>query len=243
MKISELFYSIQGEGKRSGSPSFFIRTNYCNLRCKFSSGNLCDTAYTSWFPEDEKNLGEVEIDFIIEEYKKINCKDVVISGGEPTLYLHELETLCRELKETNKNIFITIESNGTAMGPFVKHVDLMSISPKLKSSVPYDTEYEKMHEKNRINLEILRKYNSIKKEGMTDIQWKFVFTSLNDMDEIKILQNEIGFKDEDVYLMPEGITSEDLCKNRLSTIEACKKYNFNYTDRIHILAWGNARGK
>ncbi|MDQ3021377.1 MAG: 7-carboxy-7-deazaguanine synthase QueE [Bacteroidota bacterium] len=242
MKISELFYSIQGEGKRIGSPSFFIRTNYCNLRCKFSSGNLCDTAYTSWFPDDEKNLGEVEINFIIDEYKKVNCLDTVISGGEPTIYLHELETLCRELKKTNKNIFITVESNGTAVGDFVKYVDLMSISPKLKSSVPYNTEYEKMHEKARINLESLRKYNSFKNEDTIDIQWKFVFTSVNDIAEIKILQKEIGFKDEDVYLMPEGITQEDLVSNRLSTIEACKKYNFNYTDRIHILVWGNKRG-
>lgn len=242
MKISELFYSIQGEGKRSGSPSFFIRTNYCNLRCKFTSGNLCDTSYTSWYPDDTKNLGDVDINNIIDEYKKVFCKDVVISGGEPTMYADDLEILCRELKKLNKEIFITIETNGTYFGNFVNHVNLMSISPKLKSSVPYATEFEKMHEKNRINMEPFKSYNDLKKKKLIDVQWKFVFTSQKDIDEIKDLQSNIGFENNDIYLMPEGITNEDLNRNRLNTIEACKRNNFNYTDRIHIIVWGNKRG-
>lgn len=242
MKISELFYSIQGEGKRSGSPSFFIRTNFCNLRCKFNGGNLCDTPYTSWYPDDKKNLGEVEIDFIIDEYRKIGCKDIVITGGEPTMYPEELEKLCKGLKKINENILITIETNGTGIGDFVNYVDLMSISPKLKTSVPFNTEYEKMHEKNRINIHVLTEFNSLKEKNKIDIQWKFVFTSESDIGEIKDLQSKVGFKNEDIYLMPEGISREDLDKNRLKTIEACKNHNYNYTDRIHILVWGNKRG-
>jgi len=242
MQISELFYSIQGEGKRAGKPSFFIRTNYCNLRCKFSSGNLCDTSYTSWFPEDGKNLGEVEIDNILIEYKKINCRDIVISGGEPTIYLDELNEICREIKKINGDCIITIETNGTFIGNFVNHIDLISVSPKLKSSVPFDTEYEKMHEKNRINFEVLKEYNSLKEKCDIDIQWKFVFTSPDDVREIFELQSVVGFKNEDTYLMPEGITEEDLSQNRIATIEACKKFKFNYTDRLHILAWGSKRG-
>lgn len=242
MKISELFYSIQGEGKRTGSPSFFIRTNFCNLRCKFSGGNLCDTSYTSWYPEDDKNLGEVEIGFIVDEYKKFNSRDIVITGGEPTMYPEELETLCRALKKINEKVFITIETNGTAIDEYVKHNDLISISPKLSSSVPYDTEFEKLHQKNRINMDVFKKYNSLKEEGKIDIQWKFVFTNKNDIEEILKLQSEVGFENGDIYLMPEGITEEDLQKNRLITIEVCKKFNINYTDRIHILVWGNERG-
>ena len=242
MKISELFYSIQGEGKRTGSPSFFIRTNHCNLRCKFPGGNLCDTPYTSWYPDDDKNLGELGINEILNEYKKFNCLDVVISGGEPTMYASELTILCQELKKINNDMVITVETNGTYYGEFVKNIDLLSISPKLKTSVPHETEYEKMHEKNRINIEVLRKFRALKEKGKIDVQWKFVFTSENDINEIKELQNAIGFKNRDVYLMPEGITIEDLNKNRMKTIEACKYNQFNYTDRIHILVWGNTRG-
>ena len=243
MKISELFYSIQGEGKRTGSPSFFIRTNHCNLRCKFPGGNLCDTSYTSWFPDDDKNIGEVEISDILNEYRKFNCSDIVISGGEPTMYASELSKLCKELKYNNEDVFITVETNGTYLGEFVNYVDLLSISPKLSSSVPYETAHEKMHEKNRINTDVLRKFNSLKEDGKIDIQWKFVFTSDDDVREIKELQEQTGFKNRDVYLMPEGITAEDLNKNRSGTIEACMQNHFNYTDRIHILVWGNSRGK
>ncbi len=243
MKISELFYSIQGEGKRSGSPSFFIRTNYCNLRCKFPGGNLCDTAYTSWYPDDKRNSGETDISFIIEEYRKINCRDIVITGGEPTMYPDEMELLCREIKKINKKIFVTIETNGTNINNFINYSDLISISPKLKTSVPIKTAFESMHEKNRIRKSVLKKYNSYKKQGKIDVQWKFVFTSDIDIAEIKKLQKDIGFKNEDVYLMPEGITEKDLQKHRLKTIKACKKNDYNYTDRIHILAWGNMRGK
>ncbi|MEO6696349.1 MAG: 7-carboxy-7-deazaguanine synthase QueE [Ignavibacteria bacterium] len=242
MKISELFYSIQGEGKRSGSPSFFIRTNFCNLRCRFSSGNLCDTAYTSWYPEDNKNLGDVEISFILGEYKKVNCADVVITGGEPTMYPEELSVLCSELKKMNNNVFITIETNGTIINDFVDHTDLISVSPKLGSSIPFETEYEKMHGKNRINIDVLKKYNSLKQKGAIDIQWKFVFTSRNDIMEILDLQSLVGFEYSDIYLMPEGITIDDLSKNRVLTIDACKEFKFNYSERIHILAWGNMRG-
>lgn len=242
MEISELFYTIQGEGKRTGKPSFFIRTNYCNLRCKFSSGNLCDTAYTSWFPEDENNLGDVNLTFILDEYKKINCNDVVITGGEPSIYLGELKELCKVIKEYNANSFITVESNGTFIGEFVEFVDLMSISPKLKTSVPNGSEYEKSHEKNRINVDVLKKYNELRRKNVIDIQWKFVYTSLTDIQEILDLQKIIGFDCKDTYLMPEGVTEEELKLKRLNTIEACKKFNLNYTDRIHILAWGNKRG-
>ena len=242
MKISELFYSIQGEGKRAGSPSFFIRTNYCNLRCKFSNGNLCDTSYTSWFPDDKKNLGDVEINYILNEYKKINCKDIVITGGEPTIYLDELNEICKEIKEINSDSVITIETNGTFIGNFVNQIDLISVSPKLRSSIPFGTEYEKLHEKNRINLDVLKEYNFLKVKDAIDIQWKFVFTSQDDVREILELQSVVGFKREDIYLMPEGITEKDLSKNRIATIEACKEFRFNYTDRLHILAWGSKRG-
>jgi 7-carboxy-7-deazaguanine synthase len=239
LKISELFYSIQGEGKRTGYPSFFIRTNLCNLRCKFSGGNLCDTPYTSW---DFENLGELSIFEIIKEYKKHFPADIVITGGEPTIQGKELISLCHEIKQLDKNIFITLETNGTFFDEYALKVDLASISPKLKTSVPFKTEFEKGHEKNRINYKSLKSYQELHEIGNLDIQWKFVVTGRDDMEEIQNLQKQIGFDNEDVFLMPEGISEKDLSEKRLMVVELCKEFHYNYTDRMHITLWGNKRG-
>ena len=158
------------------------------------------------------------------------------------MYPEELQLLCKELKMISGDLVITVETNGTGIGEFIKDTDLISISPKLKSSVPYNTEYENMHLKNRINTEVLKNFNTLKQSGGIDIQWKFVFTGNEDINEILDLQTMIGFENKDIYLMPEGITEEDLRKNRYAAIKACLSNQFNYTDRIHILVWGNKRG-
>jgi 7-carboxy-7-deazaguanine synthase len=242
MEISELFYSIQGEGKRAGKPSFFIRTNFCNLRCKFAGGNLCDTPYTSWEPNDIGNIGRMNVDKIIKKYERIRCKDVVITGGEPAMQSEELLELCRGLKESNSEVLITLETNGTIFGEFGSHIHLASISPKLRSSIPYGTKYEEMHISNLRNTEALKKFSELKSSGEIDIQWKFVFTGDDDIAEIAELQKEIGIPDEDVYLMPEGIAAEQLESKRKRTVEACIRNGYNYTDRLHIIVWGNERG-
>lgn len=242
MNISELFYSIQGEGKRSGYPSFFIRTNLCNLRCKFPGGNLCDTPYTSWEFENKDNLGELKIHDILFVYKNYFPCDIVITGGEPTIQQKELNLLCSEIKKLNQEIFITLETNGTFIDDYVNNVDLVSISPKLISSIPLGSEFAVSHDKHRLNYKVLKSYHKLHTEGKIDIQWKFVVTGADDIQEIKELQEEIGFNNKDVFLMPEGISPEDLNANRLMVVELCKQHHFNYTDRLHIIIWGSKRG-
>jgi len=240
MKISEIFYSIQGEGKRSGVPSLFIRTNYCNLRCRFTGGNLCDTAYTSWNPDDGYNRGIMSVEEIIEECKKYPVKEAVITGGEPAMQEEELTDLCKRLKAVG--YFLTIETNGTIFGNFADFIDLMSVSPKMSNSVPYGTEFEKMHEKNRIDMNALKQIHGNHIKGKYDTQWKFVVSSEKDIPEILALQSETGFSEKDVYLMPEGITENQLKEKRPLVAELCKKHGFNYSDRLHILIWGEKRG-
>ena len=83
MLISEIFYSIQGEGELTGVPSIFIRTSGCNLRCSW-----CDTKYASWEPEGE----DIDIDAVLAEVRKFPAQHCVVTGGEPMVAkgIHEL---------------------------------------------------------------------------------------------------------------------------------------------------------
>src|SRR5436189_469224 len=101
MKLAELFYSIQGEGKLSGVPSVFVRASGCNLRCVW-----CDTPYASWDPEGE----EMSIGAILERIEAHGARHVVITGGEPMM-MADMEQLCEELSQREKHI--TIETAGT----------------------------------------------------------------------------------------------------------------------------------
>jgi 7-carboxy-7-deazaguanine synthase len=149
--------------------------------------------------------------------------------------------LCAELKSGYKNTSITLETNGTIYGKFTENIDLASISPKLKSSIPFDTKYEQFHSLKRINDESLRRFQSDSENGTYDIQWKFVITVEKDIEEILELQQLIGFRNKDIFLMPEGITKEQLNKKRKIVSELCKKHQMNYTDRLQIILWGNKR--
>jgi 7-carboxy-7-deazaguanine synthase len=122
VKISEIFYSIQGEGTLAGVPSVFVRVCGCNLRCTW-----CDTPYTSWEPEGR----DMTIAEIVAEAGAFAAKHVVVTGGEPMLF-PEVAELTRELKA--RGMHITIETAGTVDQPVT--CDLMSISPKLANSTP-----------------------------------------------------------------------------------------------------------
>ena len=68
MRVSEIFHSIQGEGKLTGVPSAFIRTSGCNLRCTW-----CDTPYTSWEPDGES----LTVDAVLEQIAAFAATHVV----------------------------------------------------------------------------------------------------------------------------------------------------------------------
>jgi 7-carboxy-7-deazaguanine synthase len=55
VRIAEIYSSLQGEGRLTGTPSALVRTSGCNLRCWF-----CDTPFTSWRPEGEgRDVAEI----------------------------------------------------------------------------------------------------------------------------------------------------------------------------------------
>jgi organic radical activating enzyme len=110
--VNEIFYSLQGEGGRSGSPSVFIRLTQCNLACSF-----CDTDFF---------VGkEMTVDEILEQIKDYPTHWIIWTGGEPTIQLSD--EVVRFFNE--KGYKQAIETNGTRRVPAL--IDYITCSPKL----------------------------------------------------------------------------------------------------------------
>jgi len=227
VRISEIFYSIQGEGRFIGTPSVFIRTSGCNLRCVW-----CDTPYTSWTPEGE----DWTIKEVLREVRKYSARHIVITGGEPLLAA-EIQELAATLKRAGAHI--TIETAATIFKPVA--CDLMSLSPKLANSTPWKRQqgkFAQMHEERRLNLEVIQKFI----DGY-DYQLKFVVHQRMDFKEIREILSRLKSVDSGrVLIMPQGKTVKQLRNKARWIVELCKKNGFGYTPRLHIELFGNRRG-
>lgn len=227
MQISEIFYSIQGEGRLIGTPSVFVRTSGCNLRCVW-----CDTPYTSWTPQGQKR----SVQEIVNEVEKYPHRHVVLTGGEPLLAA-EIEQLAMDLKQRGSHI--TVETAATIFKPV--NCDLISMSPKLAHSTPRSRErgrFVKMHEIGRLNLPIIQQFVT----GY-DYQFKFVVQQKEDFAEIEAILDRLKSVDASkVLIMAQGKTTTEIRSRAKWIVDLCKKYGFGYTPRLHIELFGNRRG-
>lgn len=226
MKIAEIFYSIQGEGSLVGVPSVFVRTSGCNLRCVW-----CDTPYTSWSPEGE----DLATDQILRRVSGFGAGHVVVTGGEPMIAPQILE-LTGGLRE--QGLHITIETAGTVYVPVA--CDLMSISPKLKNSVPTAREggrWATQHERLRYQPEVLKQLMA-----NYPYQLKFVVSSEDDLAEIEAMCTEVGASRRHVILMPEGTDRDTLQQRGLWLAEVSKRTGYRFSPRLHVDLWGAKRG-
>lgn len=118
--VNEIFFSLQGEGARAGTPNVFVRFSFCNLKCSVDNeaGFDCDTDFSSGV--------KYELDDLVAKMEQIGgeCRNVIFTGGEPALQLDQ--ALCDRLHDDGW--FIAIETNGTK--PLKGQVDWISCSPK-----------------------------------------------------------------------------------------------------------------
>jgi 7-carboxy-7-deazaguanine synthase len=115
MKISEIFSSIQGEGRFMGTPTLFIRLSGCTRNCSF-----CDTKYHT----KSKPMAPEKLIAIIRKNK---LKNICWTGGEPLLQ----KELIYQIIQATKNKFHTIETNGDLLGKEDSiHFDNITCSPK-----------------------------------------------------------------------------------------------------------------
>jgi 7-carboxy-7-deazaguanine synthase len=225
--ISECFDSIQGEGKYSGVPSFFIRTSSCNLRCWF-----CDSRYTSWEPEGQ----QVDTDKLVADAIASRADHVVITGGEPMLYPAQVADICDRLSRFHGKK-VTIETNGTRYDERVVP-DLWSVSPKLAGSAPLDTKSREygLHTRGNAFADNLAKFQQ------QDAQFKFVVCAEADLVEVRAIVEQNHLPASAVWLMPQGKTRDEVLANAGWLAEACKQHGYNLTLRLHTLLWGMKRG-
>ena len=101
MIVNEIFYSIDGEGIRTGELAVFIRLAGCNLNCSY-----CDTKYSSKIDDGKK----MSVDDILKEVAKYNCKNITLTGGEP-LFSKNVEELIDALIKNGYKV--NIETNGS----------------------------------------------------------------------------------------------------------------------------------
>jgi 7-carboxy-7-deazaguanine synthase len=230
MKISELFFSIQGEGELTGVPSVFVRTSGCNLRCRW-----CDTKYASWKPEGEN----VTINDLLDKVCSYPARHVVISGGEPMI-AKGIEEFTHLLKESGKHI--TIETAGT-ISPNGIQCDLASLSPKLSDSTPKEGDINKewidRHESKRLDYDILSEW-----VNLYNFQLKFVVSKEEEIKEIQNVISRIEGKilPEKVLLMPEGVDPDTLRSRYDLLIDLCKENGYRLCHRLHIDLFGNTPG-
>ncbi|MFL6452260.1 MAG: 7-carboxy-7-deazaguanine synthase QueE [Bryobacteraceae bacterium] len=226
MKISEIFYSVQGEGSLVGVPSVFVRTSGCNLRCSW-----CDTPYTSWRPEGSR----VSTSEVLESVLRYGCSHVVVTGGEPMI-VPEMPAFTEALRD--HGVHITVETAGTVDAPVA--CDLMSISPKLSNSVPHQIDngrWAARHDQLRLQPDVLKRLT-----GRYAFQLKFVVTAPDDLAEIEDIVKTVEAPASEVILMPEGTDAQTLAERSRWIVEICKEKGYRFSPRLHIDLWGQRRG-
>jgi len=230
--VTEIFYSIQGEGRHAGAPAVFIRLAYCNLGCVW-----CDTRFTwdSEKIEPSRLMTAEEIAAgVRESVAGSTCPDgpihTVVTGGEPMLHQDRIPTMIRALRPAGFE-YCEIETNGTIV-PSAEMRDTVSwwnCSPKLANNGRPE-EYNLVPEALR----------AIASTGRAD--FKFVVRAQNDVEEIERVFLPIVPR-ESIMLMPEGVTRARQLELMPVVMAECLRTGFRFSPRMHILAWGNERGR
>lgn len=229
--VNEIFGpTIQGEGPNSGQRCGFVRLGGCNLSCSW-----CDTPYTwdwtgvtSGHRYDPKvELHRTSVDDVVARVLDMDVTLIVISGGEPLNQGRTLGELTRCLAE--HAVAVDVETNGTKEPPaqLSRHVRTFVVSPKLAHSG--DPEHR------RIVPGALGKFRE-----MPNAHFKFVVSEPRDLDEVQAIVDK--FILSNIWVMPEGQTRDKILHSTSALVDAAIKRGWNFSSRLHVLAWDDLRG-
>jgi organic radical activating enzyme len=248
--LTEQFFSIQGEGKYAGVPSYFLRTGGCNLSCPGFGASYdvdgmqklgCDTFFAvdshfskRWQKVDDAN---VLIAHLKKEFETIGyLPQLVITGGEPLLY-HKDEAFYAVISWLVKQgILITFETNGTVEIDFEAYPmykqTIFALSIKLANSGESKSKRIKPQAiANMVHHSYDRFFKFTIDRALVDS------TALDEIREITK-----PFENATIYCMPVGESRDSIWKNDRAVFEFCMKHNFFYSDRLHIRVFDTTQG-
>tara|TARA_B100001175_G_C19512998_1_gene645155 strand:- start:2264 stop:3019 length:756 start_codon:yes stop_codon:yes gene_type:complete len=245
LRVSEMFYSIQGEGSFCGQPSVFLRLQGCNLTCggkstitsKHCEGKAtwrCDTIEV-WTKGNSMSFQK-----ICEEWERnkwidrlTNGAHLVITGGEPLLQMDVLGLFLDYYNQQYQTVpFIEIETNGTIepSSAIKKYIKQYNVALKLTNS---GLQKENYFVKKAIQFFTNQKYAF----------FKFVVSNEQDIKELEETYIEPFQLDQSkIMLMPAADNKHDLAILEPNVIEWCKQRAWRYSARLHINIWDKKTG-
>ena len=246
LPIVELYRCVQSEGSRFGRPTIAVRTTGCTHRCFFGEGGWCDSWYTSIHPEK----GRFTFNDIIKIYdENPHIKEMMLTGGSPTMHpalVYELTHFAHE-----RNILITIETEGSHFLATDHPIGLISLSPKFSNSVPVlgvstpqgsivDQKMIDQHNKFRLKVDTIKQMI----EYHTDYHYKPVVNPIEMpeiWDQVEAFRLALDIPKDKTFIMPPGDTREELIRVYPMIFEFCAEHGYNMTGRDHIIAYDQRR--
>ncbi|MFZ6003290.1 MAG: 7-carboxy-7-deazaguanine synthase QueE [Actinomycetota bacterium] len=224
--VTEVFGpTFQGEGPSIGRRAGFVRLGRCNLDCTW-----CDTPYTwDWERYDPaEELHRVRVEDAIAQLEAMAPEIVVVTGGEPLLQQRRLVDLVERCAD--RGWAVEIETNGTIV-PSPELAGLVrqwNVSPKLANS--------------GIALDRRLRPDALSALVATSAAvFKFVVTDEAELDEVAEIVSTHALAP--VWIMPEGTDSDTVGRRARSLAQPVLERGWNLTTRLHVLLWGDERGR
>jgi organic radical activating enzyme len=216
VRVSELFFSIQGEGPSAGIPAHFLRLQGCSVGCAW-----CDTKYT-W---DASAGSEREIDAVWRDLLALGAADLlVVTGGEPLEHPAAGALLDRALDRWAR---VEVETSGIVPPPRTHERLSYNVSPKLPSAT---ANWAATWRHAAAWLAEPRATFKIVVGGGDDLA-----------DALRLIAGH-ALPASRVMLMPEGLTDDAVREGAGRLAEACKRHGFRLSPRLHVWMWGARRG-
>ncbi len=212
LRITEIFYSLQGESKTAGLPTVFIRLTGCPLRCQY-----CDTEYAfqggEWW----------SLDKIINEVKKYKTPYITLTGGEPLAQKASL-TLLKQLSDLGYKV--SLETSGA--------LDIQAVDPRVMKVMDLKTPSSNEESKNNYsNLDFITAHDQIKFVicNREDYDW-----ALSILEKYKLTEKC------EVLFSPVNLDDSASMVKDLANWILTDQLSVRFQIQLHKIIWGNVQG-